>query len=310
MAASGSEETSARVAAPEEAHDETDSAELADSAEPAATTTETPGAASWAEAASAETAPADTSSSSAASAKAAPVEKMWPTEAWPPKPAKTLSGDSDESTGTKVRRGGSPLPPADALPADTLRSTRERSTFATPSAGRYEGTTYSVPPMPAPATAPSPALSPAVAKPTPPMPSAAGSAPRADKTVQRRKPTRQAHLSVARLEPWSVMKFSFVISLVCFVILIVAVTALYGVLASLGVFDSLQHVVNSVTSSQNSAGVNAAKWFSASKVLGYTGLIGAMNVVLITAMATIGAVIYNLTSGLIGGIEVTLRETE
>ena len=106
------------------------------------------------------------------------------------------------------------------------------------------------------------------------------------------------------------MKFSFVISLVCFVILIVAVTALYGVLAALGVFDSLQHVVNSVTSSQNSAGVNAAKWFSASKVLGYTGLIGAMNVVLITAMATIGAVIYNLTSGLVGGIEVTLRETE
>jgi hypothetical protein len=106
------------------------------------------------------------------------------------------------------------------------------------------------------------------------------------------------------------MKFSFVISLVCFVILIVAVTALYGVLASLGVFDSLQRVVNSVTSSQNSAGVNAAKWFSASKVLGYTGLIGAMNVVLITAMATIGAVICNLTSGLIGGIEVTLRETE
>jgi hypothetical protein len=76
------------------------------------------------------------------------------------------------------------------------------------------------------------------------------------------------------------------------------------------VFESLQRVVASLTSSQDSAGVNAAKWFTASKVLGYTALLGSLNIVLITAMSTIGAVIYNLTSRLIGGVEVTLRETE
>jgi hypothetical protein len=124
------------------------------------------------------------------------------------------------------------------------------------------------------------------------------------------RPARQAHLTVARVEPWSVMKFSFVMSLVAFIILFIAVTILYGTLSTLGVFESLQRVVTSVTSSQDSAGVNAAKWFTASRVLGYTGLLGSLNVVLITAMATIGAVIYNLTSRLIGGVEVTLRETE
>jgi transmembrane protein DUF3566 len=128
------------------------------------------------------------------------------------------------------------------------------------------------------------------------------------KAAQR--PVRQAHLTVARVEPWSVMKFSFVMSLVAFVILFVAVTVLYGTLSALGVFESLQRVVTSVTSSQNSAGVNAARWFSASRVLGYTGLLGSLDIVLITAVATIGAVIYNLTSRLIGGVEVTLRETE
>jgi len=128
------------------------------------------------------------------------------------------------------------------------------------------------------------------------------------KAAQR--PVRQAHLTVARVEPWSVMKFSFVMSLVAFVILFVAVTVLYGTLSALGVFESLQRVVTSVTSSQDSAGVNAARWFSASRVLGYTGLLGSLDIVLITAIATIGAVIYNLTSRLIGGVEVTLRETE
>ena len=128
--------------------------------------------------------------------------------------------------------------------------------------------------------------------------------------VPSKRSARQAHLTVARVEPWSVMKFSFVVSLVAFVILFVAVSVLYGALSSLGVFESLQKVVTNLTSSQSSAGVNAAKWWSASRILGYTALLGSLNIVLITAMSTIGAVVYNLTARLVGGVEVTLRETE
>jgi len=135
-------------------------------------------------------------------------------------------------------------------------------------------------------------------------------APQKGQKGKSKRSARQAHLTIARVEPWSVMKFSFVVSLVAFVILFVAVSVLYGVLSGLGVFDSLQRVVTSVTSSQTSAGVNAKVWFSASKVLGYTALLGSLNIVLITAMATIGSVVYNLTSRLVGGVEVTLRETE
>ena len=150
-----------------------------------------------------------------------------------------------------------------------------------------------------------PPVSVAPAKSSSPGP-ASGARPKASP----KRSSRQAHLTVARVEPWSVMKFSFVVSLVAFVILFVAVSVLYGTLSALGVFTSLQHVVASVTSSQDSNGVNAAKWFTASRILSYTALLGALNIVLITAMSTIGAVIYNLTSRLIGGVEVTLRETE
>ena len=128
--------------------------------------------------------------------------------------------------------------------------------------------------------------------------------------AQSKRAARQAHLTVARVEPWSVMKFSFVVSLVAFVILFVAVSVLYAILNGIGVFDSIQHVVSSVTSSQTSTGVNAKAWFSASRILSYTALLGSANIVLITAMSTIGAVVYNLTSRLVGGVEVTLRETE
>jgi len=144
------------------------------------------------------------------------------------------------------------------------------------------------------------------AKASPASTSAAGTRSKASS----KRSSRQAHLTIARVEPWSVMKFSFVVSLVAFVILFVAVSVIYGTLSALGVFTSLQHVVQSVTSSQDSNGVNAAKWFTASRILSYTALLGALNIVLITAMSTIGAVVYNLTSRLIGGVEVTLRETE
>jgi len=122
--------------------------------------------------------------------------------------------------------------------------------------------------------------------------------------------SRKAQLAVSRIEPWSVMKFSFMMSLVGWVILFVAVALMYFVVSKLGVFTSIEHTVGLVTSTKGNSGANAASWFAASRVLGYTMLVGAVNVVLITALATIGAVLYNLVTIVAGGIEVTLKEAE
>jgi hypothetical protein len=130
------------------------------------------------------------------------------------------------------------------------------------------------------------------------------------KGKKRDQAGRQAQLTVSRVEPWSVMKFSFVISLVAFIVLFVAVAVLYAVLDGLGVFSSLQHTVANITSSQGSSGFNLMTYISASRVLGYTGLLGAINVVLITALSTVGAVLYNITSDLAGGVEITLKESD
>jgi hypothetical protein len=121
---------------------------------------------------------------------------------------------------------------------------------------------------------------------------------------------RQALLTVSRIEPWSVMKFSFVISLVAFIVFFVAVAVLYAALSGLGVFSALQHSVENITSSQGSSGFNLMTYLSASRVLGYTGLLGAINVVLITALCTVSSVLYNLSANLAGGVEITLKESD
>jgi hypothetical protein len=151
---------------------------------------------------------------------------------------------------------------------------------------------------------------PAARQPVVPPPPRQVAAPR-PATKGADQQTRRAQLVLSRIEPWSVMKFSFMISLVGWVVLFVAVAALYYVLNKLGVFHSIQSTITSVTSGKDSTGADTnGKWFSASRILGYTMLVGAINVVLITALATVGAVIYNLVTRLAGGIEVTLKETD
>ena len=106
------------------------------------------------------------------------------------------------------------------------------------------------------------------------------------------------------------MKFSFLLSLVAWVVVFVAVAIVWFVLSKIGVFTNIEHTVGLVTSTKDRPGNNAATWFSASRVLLYTALVCTVNAVLFTALATIGAALYNLITSLTGGIEVTLKETD
>lgn len=134
---------------------------------------------------------------------------------------------------------------------------------------------------------------------------ATGSQPR---IPGRSRAPRRAHLLLSRVDPWSVMKFSFVVSLVLFVVLFVAVAVLYSVLSGMGVFDSVISTARDLSGGSDAWDVSS--WFSAKTILGWTAVLGAVNVVLVTALATLGAFVYNLVTSLVGGIEVTLSEAE
>ena len=122
---------------------------------------------------------------------------------------------------------------------------------------------------------------------------------------------RQAMLRLHRLEPWSVMKLSFVASIVVFAALFTAVAVLYPVLSGLGFFAWLQNTVTTIfTSGTPAEAQQVASWFSASQIFGWTAILGAVGVVLITALSTIGSVIYSLIARKLGDIEIILSETD
>lgn len=92
------------------------------------------------------------------------------------------------------------------------------------------------------------------------------------------------------------------------VVFIVAVMVLYGVLAGMHVFSTINDQLHSLTGTESSGGLRIN--FSFGRVLGISLVIGAVNVVLFTALATVGAFVYNLVADLVGGIEVVLAERE
>jgi hypothetical protein len=126
---------------------------------------------------------------------------------------------------------------------------------------------------------------------------------------------RRARLQLKKIDPWSVMKFSFAVSLVLFIVAVVATALLYTVLDALGVFKSLNDTIGQLTATQDQAGSTGAAasqgfTITAKLVIGSAALLGAVNMVLFTALATLGAFIYNVCADLVGGIEVTLAERD
>lgn len=116
----------------------------------------------------------------------------------------------------------------------------------------------------------------------------------------------RASMQIRRVDPWSTLKVSLVLSVALFFVWMIAVALLYLVLGGMGVWSKLNSNVGDLLN--NTSG--SAELVSAGTIFGGAVLIGLVNIVLLTAAATIGAFIYNLTTDLIGGVEVTLADRD
>ncbi|MFB9726077.1 DUF3566 domain-containing protein [Haloechinothrix salitolerans] len=119
---------------------------------------------------------------------------------------------------------------------------------------------------------------------------------------------RRASLQIKRIDPWSVLKLSLVLGVALFLVWLVAVGLLYIVLDGMGVWDKLNGTYTSLVSGEGEAVSDPL--ISAGNVFGVAAIIGMINIVLMSALATVCAFIYNVSADLAGGLEVTLSERE
>lgn len=121
-----------------------------------------------------------------------------------------------------------------------------------------------------------------------------------------RGPVR-ASMQIRRIDPWSTLKVSLLLSVALFFVWMIAVAFLYLVLGGMGVWSKLNSNVGDLL---NNTSGSSGELVSSGTIFGGAVLIGLVNIVLLTAMATIAAFIYNLATDLIGGIEVTLADRD
>jgi hypothetical protein len=216
------------------------------------------------------------------------------------------SHGANGANGQSSRQGSRVLPP---MPAD-LSAQQTQQTERTDE-------------RPAPAPAPAPAARRAEAEPT----RAVQAVPdRVDtnttavpvvpgRQAARRTPgaparaPRRARLRLSRIDPWSVMKVSFLLSIAFGIVTVVSVFLVWSVLGAAGVWDSINNTVSdTVSSGNNTSTFDITDYLGMSRVLGFTMLVSVIDVILITAIATLGAFLYNMAASLLGGVEVTLAE--
>ncbi|MDJ0458396.1 DUF3566 domain-containing protein [Arthrobacter sp. NQ7] len=118
---------------------------------------------------------------------------------------------------------------------------------------------------------------------------------------------RRARLLISKVDPWSVLKMAFLLSVALGIVTVVAAIVLWTVLDLTGIFDQVDSLLGTLAGSE-SGGFELKKVASLGQVASFATIIAVVNVVLLTALSMLSAVLYNISATLVGGIGVTLTD--
>lgn len=118
---------------------------------------------------------------------------------------------------------------------------------------------------------------------------------------------RTAGLRLVHVDPYSVTRLAFVVSVALMIVSVVAVAIFWIVLAVTGVWGQINDSVGSLLS-DDSGSFDIKDYLGFWRMVGGTLVVSGINVILMTALATVGAHLFNLAAALLGGIETTFTD--
>jgi hypothetical protein len=176
-------------------------------------------------------------------------------------------------------------------------------------------------PEPGPELEPMPELDEDLAPPLGPAPTAEPAWPQTvvgARTVARlpRRGARRTRVEIRQLSPLSVLKFSLIFYFCVFLVVYLAMAIIWAVLSASGVIDSLEQLLGTVFPSQGafteSGGLSTRGAppleIDTGKVFTWIFLLGCVGVAIWSLINVFVAVMYNLISDIVGGVEVTLAD--
>lgn len=117
---------------------------------------------------------------------------------------------------------------------------------------------------------------------------------------------RKVRLVLSKVDPWSVMKLSFLISVAAGIMLVVATAIIWKALDSAAVFTSVNDTIAVLAGRTDF--FDLLEYVAFDRVISLATMIGVADIVILTLLGTIGAFLYNVVASLVGGVHVTLTD--
>jgi hypothetical protein len=112
---------------------------------------------------------------------------------------------------------------------------------------------------------------------------------------------KQVRLTLVFIDFWSALKISFLIGLAQAIVVVIATFLLYLVFVQTGIFDRANRVVGQVVGGN---GFDVRSILSMGQSVAFAAVAGVLNMVVITIMGAVVAVIYNTIARIVGGVKV------
>ena len=126
---------------------------------------------------------------------------------------------------------------------------------------------------------------------------------------------RRTRVEIRRLGPVSVLKFSLIFYFCVFLVVYLALAIIWAILSASGVIDSLEQLLGTIfpsgralTDRQVSTGEAPPIQIDSGTVFTWLFLAGCVGVAVWSCINVFVAVMYNLISDIVGGVEVTLAD--
>jgi hypothetical protein len=101
------------------------------------------------------------------------------------------------------------------------------------------------------------------------------------------------------------MKVSFLLSVALGIATVIAAFVVWTMLDGMHVFSDLQEFLETLSADRFIALLDYVRL---PKMMSYATIVAVVNVVLLTAISTLGALLYNVVAALVGGVRVSLMD--
>ena len=116
---------------------------------------------------------------------------------------------------------------------------------------------------------------------------------------------RQIKMTISKVDPLAALKLGFLISVVIGFMIVIAMAIIWFVLDGIHVFGEMEGLLQTLNSAQL---LEMMQYLEFGRWMSFAVIVAILDIVLMTALSAVAAVVYNIISALVGGLRITVTD--